>query len=246
MAEEPLRILVVEDHPLTRRGICDYLTGQGMVVCEASNTADALLCVQEWRPQAVILDMVIPPSPGQVVKWQEGDGLRAARLIKQIQQNIGIVFLSSFVFYGTEVLDLVREGYGGIAFLFKGEGPADELNEAIAHVCKGQVWLTPYVSQEMTARASEVGHSLTVSERERVLYSASQMGQLTAREWEVVAQVAAAHSNAGIANLLHITPNAVTAHLQTIYDKLGLKQVDRGLDKRLILVKAYQLYRHQP
>jgi len=245
MAEGPLKVLVVEDHPLTRKGICDYLMGQGMLVYEASNTADALICVQEWRPQVVILDLVIPPYSGQSVNWREGDGLRAARLMKQMQRDIGIVFLSSFVFYGTEVLDLVKLGYGGVAFLFKGEGPAHELSEAIERVRKGQVWLTPYVSQELTARVTEAGHFLSTEERDIVLYSVSQLGQLTEREWEVVQQVAAAHSNAGIANQLNITPNAVTAHLQTIYDKLGLKQIDRGLDKRHILIKAYELYRYQ-
>ncbi len=245
MVEEPLRVLVVEDHPLTRKGICDYLTGQGMLVCEASNTADALNCLREWRPQIAILDMVIPPHPGHSVNWREGDGLRAARLMKQAQRDIGIVFLSSFIFYGAEVLDLVKLGYGGVAFLFKGEGPAHELSEAIERVHKGQVWLTPYVSQELTARVSEVGHFLTTEEHDIILYSVSQMGQLTEREWEVVRQVAAAHSNAGIANQLHITPNAVTAHLQTIYDKVGLKQIDRSLDKRHILIKAYELYRYQ-
>jgi DNA-binding NarL/FixJ family response regulator len=94
-------------------------------------------------------------------------------------------------------------------------------------------------------RPNGVSRSLTEQEREKVEYSVSQMGELTEREWEIVEQVAAARTNAGIAKQLHIAPSSVQTHLSHIYAKVGLGEGRdlAMLDKRALLVKAYSIFR---
>lgn len=245
MNSSHIRVLIVEDHAQTRAGIRDYLLGQGMEVKEASNTADALQLVEAWAPQAVVLDIVVPPRPGEKVDIHHGDGIRAARLIKRHDPSIGIVLLSSHPYYRPEVLELAGQGYGGLAYLFKGESPADELRNAIQHALEGRLVLDPQVSQGAIRRPDGVEHSLTEREREKIEYAVSQMGELTEREWDIVKLVAASRTNAGIAKELGIAPSSVQTHLSHIYSKVGLGESKEKalLDKRALLTKVYRIHR---
>lgn len=240
-----IRVLVVEDHAQTRAGIRDYLLSQGMEVNEASNTADALKLLEKWKPQVVVLDIVIPPRHGEKANLHHGDGIRAAQLIKAYDAEIGIVLLSNHPYYRPEVLDLAGQGYGGLVYLFKGESPANELRNAIQQALEGRLVFDPQVSRSGGRRANDTSRSLTEQEREIVEYAVSQMAELTEREWQVVELVAAARTNAGIAKGLHIAPSSVQTHLSNIYGKAGLGDSEAGalLDKRALLAKAYMVYR---
>jgi DNA-binding NarL/FixJ family response regulator len=245
MRDYPLQVLLVEDHPQTRTGLQDYLVDQGMIVREADNTAVALEITITWQPAVVVLDIVIPPNPGGSVDFYRGDGLRAARLIKEHDSKIGIVLLSNHPYFRQEVLDLAAQGYGGLVYLFKGEQPAHELREAIHAARDGRIILDPLVSRNQTIRPGEGSHSLTGQERLFVEQAVKFLPQLTEREFDVVAQVATSRTNAGVAKALHITPNAVQAHLRNVYAKVGLSEPGSILDKRSLLTKAYILYRSQ-
>ncbi len=240
-----IRVLVVEDHAQTRAGIRDYLLSQGMEVNEASNTADALKLLEQWQPQVVVLDIVIPPRHGEKANLHHGDGIRAAELIKAYDAEIGIVLLSNHPYYRPEVLELAGQGYGGLVYLFKGESPAHELRNAIQQALEGRLVFDPQVSRSGGRRANDTSRSLTEQEREIVEYAVGQMGELTEREWQVVELVAAARTNAGIAKGLHIAPSSVQTHLSNIYGKVGLGDSEAGalLDKRALLAKAYMVYR---
>ncbi len=245
MESELVRVLVVDDHSQTRAGVRDYLASQGMVVREASNTADAMQLVIEWKPDVVVLDIVIPPRQGEKVSLHHGDGIRAAQLIKARDPEIGIVLLSSHPYYRPEVLDLASRGYGGLVYLFKGEGPADELKHAIQQAIEGRLVFDPQVSRSGAHRPNDVSRSLTDRERAKVEYIVKQLGNLTGREWEIVERVAAARTNAGIATELHIAPSSVQTHLTNIYSKVGLGESEEGavLDKRALLAKSYLVHR---
>lgn len=241
-----LRVLVVEDHPQTRAGIRAYLEAQAMDVREASNTAAALELVASWRPQVVVLDIIIPARQGESVNMQFGDGIRAARLIKEHDARIGIVFLSSYPGYLPEVLDLARQGCGGLVYLFKGERPADELREMIYAAHRGQISLDPLVSRAGGQAGGATG-SLADLERERVEYAARQIAELTPRELEVVALVAAARTNVAITQELHIALSSVQTHLSNIYGKTGLADDEQGalLNKRVLLRRAFVIYQNR-
>lgn len=245
MQQPRTRVLVVEDHAQTRFGVRDYLLSQGFGVKEASNTADAMRLVAEWQPDVVVLDIVIPPRAGEEVDLHHGDGIRAARLIKAHDPQIGIVLLSSHPYYRPEVLDLAGQGYGGLVYQFKGERPADELKTAVRQALEGQIVFDSQVGAGGARHPDAVSHSLTEAEREHVEYAVNQLETLTQREWDVVQAVAAARTNAGIAKDLHITASSVQTHLSHIYAKVGLGPQKRGalLDKRALLTKAYEIYR---
>lgn len=240
-----VRVLVVEDQYQTRAGIRDYLLDQGMEVNEASNTADALELVETFNPHAVVLDIVIPARYGEKVNLHHGDGIRAARLIKEHDPEIGIVLLSSHPYYRPEVLELATQGYGGLVYLFKGEGPAHELRKAIEDAVEGRFAFDPQVGRTGAPRPNSVTKSLTDQEKQKVEYVVSQLNELTNREWDILKLVAAARTNAGIAKELFIDPTTVQSHLSKIYSKTGLGEGDDlvFLDKRALLTKAYLIFR---
>lgn len=240
MDTNPLRVLVVEDYEQTRAGIRDYLVSNGMLVKEASNTSDALRVVNEWQPQVIVLDIVIPAIPGATVDLHHGDGIRAAWLIKTSHPEIGIVLLSNHPYYRPEVLELVSQGYGGLVYLFKGEGPAHELRQAIWQAQEGQLVLDARICQSADNRSNFLETLVTAPERQRIEYALSQFEKLTDRERDLARLVAASYSNIRIAKELIIAISSVQTHLNHIYGKLGLGEND-DLDKRALLTKTYQL-----
>jgi DNA-binding NarL/FixJ family response regulator len=237
------RVLVVEDYAQTRAGVRDYLLSQGMEVNEASNTADALRLVHEWGPDVVVLDIVIPPRRGEKVDLHHGDGIRAAQLIKAHNPEIGIVFLSNHPYYQPEVLELYRHG-GGLVYLFKGEHPPARLKNAIHDALAKRLVIDPELSADQH-RPNGTSRSLTEQERDLVENAVRHLNELTEREWEILERVAAARTNAAIAQELHIQPYTVQTHLTRIYDKAGLGAgADLAvLDKRTLLIKAYMIFR---
>ena len=244
--EETIRVLVVEDHAQTRDGICDYLRQQGMIVNEAGNTGDGLLLVQEWRPHVVVLDIVLPQRRGATAPFNQGNGIAAARQIKAHDSSVGIVFLSAHPHFRTNVLELAKEGYAGIVYLFKGEQPAHELRDAIYAARDGRFALDPKISRTSDPAPAALSHALTTQEEEKIEFAVAQFNLLTERELEVVSHLVGSLTNAGIAQALVITPNAVQTHLRNVYAKVGLGDKDELLDKRSLLAKAYIVYQNRP
>lgn len=243
--EETIRVLVVEDHAQTRDGICDYLRQQGMIVNEAGNTGDGLLLVQEWQPHVVVLDIVLPQRRGATAPFNQGNGIEAARQIKAHNSGIGIVFLSAHPHFRADVLELAKEGYAGIVYLFKGEQPAHELRDAIYAARDGRFILDRKISRTSVPAPAALSHSLTSEEEEKIEFAVAQFNLLTERELEVVNYLVGSLTNAGIAQALVITPNAVQTHLRNVYAKVGLGDKDELLDKRSLLAKAYIVYQNR-
>lgn len=243
--EETIRVLVVEDHAQTREGICDYLRQQGMFVNEAANTSDGLHLVGEWQPQVVVLDIVLPQRRGATVGFSQGNGVDAARQIKEHDPTIGIVFLSAHPHFRSDVLELAKEGYAGIIYLFKGEQPAHELRDAIYAARDGRFALDRKISRTSDPAPAVLSHSLTIQEEEKIEFAVAQFNLLTKRELEVVSHLVSSLTNAGIAQALVITPNAVQTHLRNVYAKVGLGDKDELLNKRSLLAKAYIIYQNR-
>ena len=245
-----IRVLVVEDDALQRAGIRDYLLRQSMDVNEASNTADALQLVEEWAPDVVVLDIAIPPRHGDEVDIRDMEGIRLAQRIKEHNPEIGMVLCSNYHYHRSEVLNLVgQKGYKGFVYLFKAGTPPRGYRDAIYQAKKGSLILDPVVSEGTTYGPDVISRSLTEEEREKVEYAvsqmSSQMGQLTEGEEKVVKLVAESHTNKGIAEKLCISTSTVDTHLRNTYHKLGLTRGEIGdlLDQRILLIKAYIIYR---
>jgi DNA-binding NarL/FixJ family response regulator len=241
-----IRVLVVEDDAIQLAGIRDYLLRQGMDVSEASNTADALPLVEEWAPDVVVLDIAIPPRHGEEVDIRDMEGIRLAQRIKEQDPQIGIVLCSNYPYHRTEVLDLVgHKGYKGFVYLFKAGTPPRGYRDAIHQAKKGSLILDPVVSEGTTYGPDVISRLLTEEEREKVEYAVSQMDLLTEGEEKVVELVAESRTTKGIAEKLCISTNTVDTHLRKTYQKLGLTEGEIGdlLQQRLLLVKAYIIYR---
>ncbi len=194
------RILVVDDHPLTRHGM-SQLIGQhpDLTVCgEAGNAEEALEHVRGLRPELVLVDVTLPGKPG----------LELIKDIRALHPEVWVLVVSMHdeSLYAERALKAGARGY-----LMKSAG-GDELVKAIRHVLAGQV----YVSQDMSARILD---GLSASGRPRPAVVSS----LSDREFEVFQLVGQGLTTREIGLRLHISGKTVETHRLHIREKLGLK-----------------------
>jgi DNA-binding NarL/FixJ family response regulator len=194
------RILVVDDHPLTRHGMAQ-LIGQhpDLTVCgEAGNAEDALERVRTLRPELVLLDITLPGKPG----------LELIKDLTALHPEVWVLVVSMHdeSLYAERTLKAGARGY-----LMKSSG-GDELVKAIRQVLAGQV----YVSQDMSAKILD---GLSGSRRLRPAVVSS----LSDREFEVFQLVGEGLATQEIGSRLHISGKTVETHRLHIREKLGLK-----------------------
>jgi DNA-binding NarL/FixJ family response regulator len=133
-----------------------------------------------------------------------------AAQLRETHPQIGVVILSQYA-DPSLALELFESGSEGRAYLLKERvGDRDELVEAIRAVADGRSVIDPKIIDGLIA--------------ERARSSASTLDELTAREREVLAEVATGKSNAAIAALLFLTKRAVEKHINAIFMKLNLRE----------------------
>jgi DNA-binding NarL/FixJ family response regulator len=207
--EGRIRIVIVDDHAMVRRGMRDFLALHDdlEVVGEASDGESAIQLVAETRPDIVIMDLLLP-----VV-----DGIEATRRIKAAQPEVEVVALTSFI-EEDRVVGAIEAGAAG--FLLK-DAEADDLAAAIRAAASGEVHLDPAVAGIVARRlrrpvaGSEWPRSPADSPGER-------LDRLTSRERDVLGAVAQGLSNRAIADALGITERTARTHVSNILAKLGL------------------------
>ncbi len=194
----PIRVLVVDDQAIVRKGICALLaTEPGIqVVGEAETGQEAVAASQQLRPDVVLMDLVMPGV----------DGLEATRHITASNPEVRILVLTSFD-GDDKLFPALRAGAQG--YLLKDSGPRD-LVQAIHDVHDGRSSLHPSVACRVLQELA--GPSSRRSER----------GSLTDRELEVLRLVAQGHSNLDIADQLTISEATVRTHVSNILAKLDL------------------------
>jgi DNA-binding NarL/FixJ family response regulator len=201
----PIRILIVDDHAMVRRGMRDFLELHDdlIVVAEAADGAIAFELVGSERPDVVIMDLLMP-----VV-----DGIEATRRIKAAYPDVEIVALTSFI-EESRIVAAIEAGAAG--FLLK-DAEADDLAAAIRSAAAGEVHLDPAV-------ASIVAKRLRVGPARNQGGDAPEdrLDRLTARERDVLGGVARGLSNRAIADELGITERTARTHVSNILAKLGL------------------------
>jgi DNA-binding NarL/FixJ family response regulator len=202
-----LRLAIADDSYLLREGLRELLADVSEVdvvaVCE--DTYGLLEAVERESPDVVLSDIRMPP-------FRENEGIRVAAQLRESHPGIGVVILSQYA-DPSLVLELFESGSEGRAYLLKERvGDRGELVEAI---------------QAVADRRSVVDAKiidLLIAERARS--SASPLDELTAREREVLAEVAAGRSNAAIAAALFLTKRAVEKHINAIFMKLNLREFE--------------------
>ena len=211
MAEkQTIRVVIVDDHHMVRRGLASYLTVAEdiQLVGEASDGEEALAVCQEAAPDVVLMDLVMPRM----------GGVDAIRELKKRQPQVRVVALTSFQ-EKELVADVLREG--AISYILKNV-TGDELVNAIRAAQAGRPTLAPEVTQDfiLSAREPQVGEDLT------------------AREREVLTLMVEGLSNPDIAERLTVSRATARAHVSNILAKLGVSNraeaVALALRKRLV------------
>ncbi|MFC9032203.1 response regulator [Streptomyces arboris] len=197
MADKIIRVLLVDDHQVVRRGLRTFLEIQEdiEVVGEASDGAEGVARTEELRPDVVLMDIKMPGT----------DGIEALRRLRRLDNPARILIVTSFTEQRT-VVPALRAGASG--YVYKDVDP-DALAGAIRSVHAGHVLLQPEVAGALLAQddaGSGTGRGSTLTERER----------------EVLGLIADGRSNREIARTLVLSEKTVKTHVSNILMKLDL------------------------
>jgi DNA-binding NarL/FixJ family response regulator len=217
-------VLLVDDQPLLRLGFRMVLESQDdlSVVGEAGNGAEAIRLTAELEPDVVLMDVRMP----------ELDGIEATRRIIASGSRSRVVVLTTFDL-DEYAFAALRAGASG--FLLKDVPPRDLLT-GIRAVASGDAVVAPSVTRRLL---DSFAHRLPLPAAARAERSAP-LAELTARELEVLTELARGHSNAEIAAHLVLSEATVKSHVGHILAKLGLR------DRVQVVVFAYEIGLVQP
>ena len=202
-ATEPIRVLVVDDHALFRRGLQMVLGAETdiEVVGEASDGAEALKVAAETTPDIVLMDVRMPKR----------GGIDATTAIKDAVPSAKIIMLT-ISDEEADLYDAIKAGAMG--YLLK-EISIEEVASAVRAVYNGQSLISPSMASKLlTEFATMVRKD---DERQQV-----PTPRLTDREMEVLKLVAKGMNNRDIAKKLFISENTVKNHIRNILEKLQL------------------------
>lgn len=200
-----LRVALADDSYLVREGLRQVLGGvpELKLIAVCDDVYSLVEAIDKDRPNVVVSDIRMPP-------FRDREGIRLAGQLRETHPEIGVVILSQYA-DPSLALDLFRSGSEGRAYLLK-ERVAErgELVNAIQAVADGRSVVDPKIIDGLITQ--------------RVRSSQSPLDELTAREREVLAAVAAGKSNAAIAASLFLTKRAVEKHINAIFMKLNLRE----------------------
>jgi NarL family two-component system response regulator LiaR len=198
MIEQPIRVLVVDDHPIVIGGTRALLEGVADidVIGEAYNGVMAIEENKKLKPDVILMDLVMP----------EMDGIEAIQIITEEEPEAKILVLTSFI-TDDKVFPAIKAGAMG--FLLKDSEP-EELIEAIRSVYKGEPTLHPNIARKVL---KELGRP---SVEEQI------PDPLTDREIEVLKLLTKGLDNQQIAEKLFIAEVTVRTHVSRILRKLQL------------------------
>jgi DNA-binding NarL/FixJ family response regulator len=220
-----IRVVLADDHVLLREGTSRLVAANEdlELVGTAGDLPGLLELLERERPDVVVTDIRMPPTGTD-------EGIKVAAWVREHQPGTGVVVLSQYVAPGYAVA-LLEHGSAGRAYLLKERiASVDELPRAIRTVASGGSVIDPMVVDELV--------------RSRRRDSQHVLASLTARELEILAEMAQGKSNSAIAAALFVTERAVEKHTNSIFAKLGLGE-ERDVNRRVKAVLVY-LSQRQP
>jgi DNA-binding NarL/FixJ family response regulator len=203
-----IRVVLVDDQELVRTGFRLVLSGQPdiEVVGEAGDGAEAIGVAAATRPDVVVMDVRMPRM----------DGVAATRGIRAADGAPQVLILTTFDL-DEYVYEAVRAGASG--FLLKDTG-ARNLIEAVRTVHRGDAVVAPSTTRRLLDRFAVAAHAWPP---DGTPAPALAGGPLTARETEVLREVARGLSNAEIAARMYLSEATVRTHVSNLLGKLGLR-----------------------
>ncbi len=218
-----MRVVVADDTMLTREGIARLLEGAGFeVVGRVGDSAELLAAIALFRPDAVVVDIRMPPT-------QTDEGLVAAEQIRAAHPEIGVLVLSQYV-VASYALRLIEDHPEGVGYLLKDRViDVANLTDALRRIQDRETVIDPTIVAHLVGR------------RRR----SDPLERLSPREREVLSLIAEGLSNSALAARLVITERTVEAHVTQVFSKLGLTS---GPDwhRRVLVVLAYLQARPPP
>jgi DNA-binding NarL/FixJ family response regulator len=212
-AAGPIRVLIVDDHPLVRGGLVSLLDGVDDidVVAAVETGEDAVTVGQQAQPDVVLMDIQLPGI----------DGIEATRRLLSGGASMAVVVLTSFS--DTERILSSFEA-GAVGYLLKDATP-DEVLSGVRSAANGDSPIAPRAARALvtsTWRGNEEGSSSGSAGHGS---GAAQAGQprLTDRELDVLRLVRHGHANKQIARRLAISEATVKAHLTSIFQRIGVR-----------------------
>ena len=216
-----IRVAIGEDNLIVRQGVAQLLTSGGSgveLVAECGDYGSLVEAVDATRPDVVVTDIRMPPT-------HTDEGLRIAAIVGERHPEMGVVLLSSYPDPGY-AMTMLELGTERRAYMLKDRvHDRAQLISAVHTVAAGGSLMDPKVVEQLVLGRTQGGRS--------------PLADLTAREREVLAEVAQGKSNSAIAESLVLSKRAVENHINAIFAKLDLA-FDEDVSKR---VKAALLFR---
>jgi DNA-binding NarL/FixJ family response regulator len=217
-AADPISVILVDDQPLLRKGFRMVLEEEDgiVVVGEASDGAAALELAGRGHPDVVVMDVRMPGM----------DGIEATRKIIAAEPRSRVLILTTF--------DLDEYAFGALrlgasGFILKDVLPS-EFVRAVRSVADGDAVIAPSVTRRLL---DAFAHQIPDPQRPGGA-ARPELNQLTAREREILTELAGGYSNAEIAERLFVAEATVKTHLGRVLTKLGLR------DRVQAVVYAYE------
>ncbi len=194
--ESTIRIVLVDDHRVVSRGVHSYLESFGdlTVIGVAANAEELLAKLDEWLPEVVVMDLLMPGGM---------DGVEATRLVRQRWPRIQVVALTA----STDDARLIGSLRAGAIGYVRKDAEPEVLLAAVRAAAKCQSMIDPSVASTVLREMASGG---------------VPNGELTERETDVLRQLASGKTNREIAEALFISEETVKTHVGNILGKLHL------------------------
>jgi DNA-binding NarL/FixJ family response regulator len=193
-------LILADDHPIVRQGLRHLLEGEPefRIVGEAGDGIEALQLVERFKPNILVVDMMMPGL----------NGLEVLRQIKKISPSTRTIILS-MQSADAYVIEALKNGAAG--YVLKETGPGELVN-AVREVVQGNQFLSAKISERFQASGQNIKD--TPSEAYETL---------TAREREILQMTVEGRTSVEVGEKLMISPRTVEVHRRNLATKLGIK-----------------------
>lgn len=200
MSGDPvIRVLVVDDHEVVRRGVVSMLEAEGMLVVGSEATADgALRTARRTKPNVVLMD----------VRLEQGSGVEGCRNIRAELPDTAVIMLTSFADEDALFASILA---GASGFVLK-QLTGDDMIRAVREAAAGRSMLDPSMTTSVLERMRS----------RRDIFTDERLRQLSAQEDRILELMAEGKTNREIGESLHLAEQTIKNYVSSIFSKLGV------------------------